>query len=143
MYWPIGAPRIYAASNRKAQKGLSLLSDDGIESDRINDRNGSRSNVPGSNSDIVQEDEDFPQTPTTPGVKPVEQDAHQRLAAEAPAALEDNVQDYISQAKEDHIISLKISRSGHLFAVITRTSLTIWQTKVGTTTYHLFSTYTI
>lgn len=44
---------------------------------------------------------------------------------------EDKEKGFVTEQENENILSLKISRSGHLFAVITLTSLTIWQTKVG------------
>src|SRR5436309_3924175 len=37
MYWPIGAPRIYAASLQRPPKSRSLESDDGAESQLVDD----------------------------------------------------------------------------------------------------------
>lgn len=131
MYWPIGAPRVYASSNSKTRKGqLFRLDDD--EADSHQD-SGSEANVLISSSDAVQDAEGTAsgfQTPVTPGIKPVENDGQRRLSARGLGSIEDKLEDFVAQAEDEHIISLKISRSGHLFAVITSSSLTIWQTKV-------------
>ena len=68
MYWPLGAPRVYAASRRKRKSSFG---------------NG-------------EEKED--------------EDAKDRATAT--------------------ILGLRISRNGHLFATISETALTIWQTAV-------------
>lgn len=77
MYWPLGAPRVYAAAKRR--------------------RKGSNANANGNQS-REGGDED-----------------------------EKEVNDNSSSA----LIGLCVARNGHLFATITNTSLTIWQTSVG------------
>ena len=139
MYWPIGAPRIYAASSSKPRKDNVVQLEDDAESRETTEGSGSFVNAPSSNSDAVQEEEDplsgfltpsGPSTPITPGIMPVERDAQRRLSARALGSLEDKLEDVLSQAEKEHILALKLSRTGHLFAVITSMSLTIWQTKV-------------
>lgn len=69
-----------------------------------------------------------PLSPITPGIKPVEHDSHYRLSTKPlgqDAALSEAVE-------TQPLLALRISRTGHLFAVITSSSLTIWQTKVST-----------
>lgn len=133
MYWPIGAPRVYASCNNKTRKGQLFKHDDGTDSHQDS---GSEANAPISNPDAMQNAEETasgfltPSTPFTPGIKPVENDGQRRLSARSLGSIEDKQGDFVAQAEDEHIISLKISRSGHLFAVITSTSLTIWQTKV-------------
>jgi len=133
MYWPIGAPRVYASGNRKSRKGQLFRTDDDANSHKDS---SSEVNAPISSSDAVQDAEETasgfltPITPITPGIKPVENDGKRRLSARDLGSIEDKQEDALAQAEDEHIISLKISRSGHLFAVITSTTLTIWQTKV-------------
>jgi hypothetical protein len=137
MYWPIGAPRIYAASSSRTPRARVIQFDDDAESRETTEGSGSLINAPSSASD-AQDEEDprsgllTPVTPVTPGIpKPVEYDAAQRrLSARALGSLDEKLEDVITRAEGEHILALKISRSGHLFAVITATSLTVWQTKV-------------
>jgi RAB6A-GEF complex partner protein 1 len=130
MYWPIGAPRVYTSTNSRTRKGQLFRPDDGADSHQDSD---SEAEAPISSSDAVQDVEETASgflTPITPGIKPVENDGQPRLSARGIRSIEDKLEDLVVQAEDEHIISLKISRSGHLFAVITSTSLTIWQTKV-------------
>ncbi len=133
MYWPIGVPRVYASSNVKTRKGQLFSTDDSADSHQDN---GSDPNAPISSLNAVRDADETPSglltpsTPITPGVKPVENYGQQRLSTRGMGSIEDTLDDIVAQARDEHIISLKISRSGHLFAVITSTSLTIWQTKV-------------
>ncbi len=67
-----------------------------------------------------------PTTPMTPAIKPVEHeyrdDASERPPSDpAPASI----------PVKEPTLALRVARSGHLFATITATSMTIWQTKVG------------
>jgi len=137
MYWPVGAPRIYAASSSKAKRDRILESDDDAESRETTEGSGSLLDVPTIESEGKSDDSLGPPSasstpPVTPGIKPVEQlDPQRRLSARLPdydlsafgASLE-------TAAEKEPLLALRISRTGHLFAVITSTSLTIWQTKV-------------
>jgi hypothetical protein len=142
MYWPIGAPRVYASSNSKTRKGQIFRPDDDADS---HPDSGSEPNALISSSDTVRDANETasgfltPSTPITLGIKPVENDGQRRLSARGLGSIEDKLEDFVAQPEGEHIISLKISRSGHLFAVITSTSLTIWQTKVRN--YILSSSY--
>jgi hypothetical protein len=133
MYWPIGAPRVYASSNGKTTKGHVVSVDNGAGSHQDG---GSDTNVPLPTSDAVQDTEEpasgflAQSTPITPGVKPEETDGQRRLLTKGLGNVKDNLEDSVTQHEDENIISLKISRSGHLFAVITSRTLTIWQTKV-------------
>jgi hypothetical protein len=142
MYWPIGAPRIYAASSSRTPKARVIQFDDDAESRETTEGSGSLINAPSSTEEDREEDTDgyeaesglrTPMTPMTPGVpKQVEEDAAQRpLSARALGRLDEKLEDIITKAEGEPILALRISRSGHLFAVITATSLTVWQTKAS------------
>lgn len=143
MYWPIGAPRIYAASSSKASRDRILESDDDAESRETTESSGSLFNAP--NPSIEPEgrlDEDgewrfsgatTPITSLTPGIKPVEHDNQRRLSARLVGQDGSEPAVGLSQADKEPLLALRISRTGHLFAVVTSTSLTIWQTKVWPT----------
>jgi RAB6A-GEF complex partner protein 1 len=68
-----------------------------------------------------------PITPVTPAIKSVEQfesdenDGPTQPAPASPALL----------PRTEPVLALKVARSGLLFATITATSITVWQTKVG------------
>lgn len=135
MYWPIGAPRIYAACNSKASKDRVYHFDDDAES-RETTESGSYINASSATSDTAQDEEEpftghlTPSTPRTPAIQPVEHDVQRRLSAKALSHLADGHEDTIRDAERQPILGLRMSRTGHLFAVITATSMTIWQTKV-------------
>jgi hypothetical protein len=135
MYWPVGAPRIYAASNSSTSKGRIYHSNDDVESSNAPQSN-SYLNASSAASDNAQDDEELlsghltPTTPRTPAIQPVELDAHRRPTATSLDDLEDGHNDSIRESGRQPILGLQMSRTGHLFAVITATSMTIWQTKV-------------
>jgi hypothetical protein len=134
MYWPIGAPRIYAASNSRAEARRYEFEEEqeDAESRETTETSGSLLNAPSVDGKGELEPElspipKTPRTPITPGISPVEDHDSQ-----SPLSIEDHgIGSHFSRYVErDPLLALKISRTGHLFAVITSTSLTIWQTKV-------------
>jgi hypothetical protein len=130
MYWPIGAPRIYAASNGKAepQRYEFEEEEEDAESRETTEGSGSLVEAPSVEGEerLEQELPPLPKTPITPGIKPVEHHDLQYL----PTQQSGHGNPVSTSAERDPLLALKISRTGHLFAVITSTSLTIWQTKV-------------
>jgi hypothetical protein len=135
MYWPIGAPRIYAASSSKTRREPTIESDDDAESRETTEGSGSLLNAPSIKSDGKSEDGLEPPSasstpPVTPGIKPVEQLDPQRRLSGRPPAPDSSISAASEQADKEPLLALRVSRTGHLFAVITATSLTIWQTKV-------------
>lgn len=138
MYWPIGAPRIYAACNGNALKDRIHQFDEEAEAQRTGDGD-SYINASYSTSN-AGEDEDrllatghlTPTTPHTPAIQPVEHHTQHRLSVQRELSRHTNENEAgIRYAEKQPILSLRLSRTGQLFAVITETSMTIWQTKVG------------
>jgi hypothetical protein len=142
MYWPIGAPRIYAATNSKASRKV-FQDDEDAESSEVTESSGFLQNVQNANLDAVRDDQNLltepqvPSTPITPSVTPVDQDAHKRFSTRNVSGLSDGCDDAIKQAEKEHILAVRTSRTGHLFAVVTATSLTIWQTKARITPFFI------
>ncbi|EKD12048.1 uncharacterized protein L3040_003174 [Drepanopeziza brunnea f. sp. 'multigermtubi'] len=126
MYWPIGAPRIYAASNIIVPKERVYESDDDAESRETTESGGSYLDVPSNRGEEEEEDElSGKSTPVAPGIKPVEYDTNRRLSTRSlghDASISE-------PADKQPLLSLGLSRIGHIFAVITSSSLTVWQTK--------------
>ncbi|KAH8663157.1 RIC1-domain-containing protein [Tricladium varicosporioides] len=129
MYWPIGAPKIYAASNSKIDTSRTYELEDDAESRETTDGSGSLLNAPSAGSEEEQEEDleplSTPMTPITPGIKPVEHDFQRGQSLRAG----DHDEGIFKSTEKEPLLALRISRTGHLFAVITATSLTIWQTK--------------
>jgi hypothetical protein len=137
MYWPIGAPRVYAASSSKAHRDHAVESDDDAESRETTEGSGSLLNTPSIETDgkfDLEHERNIgngdPGTPLTPGINPVEQDTSRGHSVRT-FGQETQLREFGSgPADKEPLLALRISRTGHLFAVITATSLTIWQTKV-------------
>ena len=99
MYWPLGAPNVYAVSKHATVRANATTSDDGAES--IEPSTSSEQSAPRQNG--------VPDISVNDGA-PSNENAD-------------------SSADDSEIISAKISRGGGIFATITRSALTIWQTK--------------
>lgn len=104
MYWPLGAPNVYALSKRSSEKANTITSDDGV------DRNEPSTSTEGSESSGSQQQNGLPNVSVNDG--------------EAGNGSVDHAHE-----DEHEIISTKISRGGGIFVTITRSSLTVWQTK--------------
>ena len=133
MYWPIGAPRIYAASSSSLSRNHVLELDDDAESRETTEGSGSLVDAPSIGPEDSNEDDQetasglsTPVTPITPGIKPVEHDTQRQLSTR----LLEQETATAAAADRQPLLALRISRAGHLFAVITSISLTVWQTKV-------------
>jgi hypothetical protein len=137
MYWPVGTPRIYATSSSSASSSSSTaqspnlnvhVSHDGLTPPALSDsrRPSSLRAVESSSSQDALALPPTPLTPVTPGLRPVEHDyitdGGSSETAHGPAA--------VSIPLHEPVLGLRVARPGHLFAVITATSMTIWQTKV-------------
>ena len=138
MYWPIGAPRIYAACNGNASKDRIHQFDDEAEAlhagegDSYINASYSTSNVGEDEDGLLATGHLTPTTPHTPAIQPVEHHSQHRLSVQRELSRYTSENEAaIRHAENQPILSLRMSRTGQLFAVITETSMTIWQTKVG------------
>ena len=109
MYWPIGAPKTYAASKHEA-RSRSIHSHSHDANDNNNDLPATSpfSPDPGHLTPLVLDHENapfHPQTSPTPD-----------------SPVTDN-------QEEQEIVDTKTSRSANIFTTITRSSLSVWQTK--------------
>jgi hypothetical protein len=79
-----------------------------------------------------------PITPLTPGIKPVEHGyLDEDNFAHSPGPVPTNL------PLHDAILALRVARAGHIFAVITATSMTVWQTKVRASLLGLLVTFVL
>ena len=138
MYWPIGAPRIYASSSSKASRSRIFESDDDAESRDTTEGSGSLLSAPSidvevdidGKGDLGLSGSPTPSAPATPGIKPVEHGTQRRLSTRSIEQDKSTPEIGSTQADREPLLALRISRTGHLFAIITSTTLTVWQTKV-------------
>src|SRR5689334_5080365 len=129
MYWPVGTPSIFATSSSSGSDFNLVVSDDGLPNhfETPAAPGGMPPESPFLEAPVrglARRDTDptSPMTPATPAVKSVEKEdmeAHlsdQQLSSPRPPA---------KVPLKDPILALCMSRNGHIFAVITATSMTI------------------
>lgn len=133
MYWPIATPRIYATSSSRAPAFKLVLSNDGLSSpseSSLTAPSASSSSYPRSaNYEDDLQPPPTPITPITPITPAVQSVEHDDYTSSRPS-LRSESSDTSGVPIKDPILALRVSRSGNLFAVITTTSITVWQTKV-------------
>jgi RAB6A-GEF complex partner protein 1 len=137
MYWPVATPRIYATTSQASSRSTVVLSHDGADSATPGD-DGSLLSLDSAASKPTEggpnETTSGQPTPTTPGLFSPRTPGINAVELDFPP-------DASAQSSEEHletptlpsgepIISLKVSRTGHIFATITATTMTVWQTKV-------------
>ena len=131
MYWPIGAPRIYAASLQRPPKSRSLESDDGAESQHSEDDEDGPLIETRRASEEANEGNADSNSNAKPEEKPrINVASSQTSARKVESCPMSNESNFEEGAENETIIDLRASRTGHVFATITPTSLTVWQTRV-------------
>ena len=111
MYWPIGAPRSY---EQQLPTKHAILSDDGYARSRSKSAEGKRT-AKNENGDVPEGAEQG-------------EEASQKVDAESYP--EPDNEEAANKSDDGGIIGVRVSRVGSTFATITKTSLTVWQTKV-------------
>jgi hypothetical protein len=137
MYWPIGAPRIYAASKHELDPKQTTTSLDGLEAP-VQVRSPTPSAPAGTNGTATHDnggDEDDGQSVEYDETDSIAQSESAADSDEKLAAPETSESTGASPHAADddpggEIVGLKVTRSGHMFATITQATLTVWQTKV-------------
>jgi hypothetical protein len=120
-YWPISSPSVFAAAKHTRAES-TRLSEDGLEpqspreyGDQGDDGAGSSvAESDGQDGDDEAAGQRKPAVGETAEQKHASRQGHEQL-------VEDDV--------SGEIIGIKVTRSGHMFATITWSTLTIWQTK--------------
>lgn len=138
MYWPVGTPRIYATSSSQPANFNVVVSNDGVCPPSPDDKDTDKADQASllttdsaSSLDVpapapVPATPLTPSTPFTPRIKSVEHDLFDSALGEASS----NGLAPASIPLKEPILALRVSRLGQVFAVITATSMTIWQAKV-------------
>ncbi|KAI9840085.1 MAG: hypothetical protein M1819_000278 [Sarea resinae] len=132
MYWPIGAPRIYAASNRTPPEESLVASDDGADT---NSAETAREEWFSEKSEAVTKRVSVDDEQVRVGSNKVDEsrgrtqtaDGPTRLTSESPT--EDKKESDYGKQHGRKIVALRVSRNGHMFATISASTLTIWQTR--------------
>ncbi|KAB2577530.1 Ribosome control protein 1 [Lasiodiplodia theobromae] len=125
MFWPIGSPRVYATSQRQLPPERRITSDDGVNNEappaavngKHHEPDHARAAQQKPRDDSAEHDATVTQGPNG-------------SAPQTSTATNGSLQGTDAEADIDgEIIALRVARSGQLFATITRSTLTIWQTK--------------
>lgn len=149
MYWPVGAPRIYAATNIACgSRTLDHLKlDDADEFEHLSEASVPTPTAGDSAGDKVSEVE--------PEVREASDDVtagagiatdiheaagneggnnsiqHEKVEGSDSRNRDSDITSVDGQAIRPAIVALKTSRSGHIFATITSQTLVIWQTRAS------------
>jgi RAB6A-GEF complex partner protein 1 len=127
MYWPIGTPRIYAATKFNVGGRIAQPETHAAEGPTLKATESSDG-----------EDSEISNGKVQPRRDENAVSSKGRKASRRPTLLRTTT---AAGAQDEEIggeiVAMKLSRSGHLFATITSSTLSIWQTKVG---YSLFFT---
>lgn len=134
MYWPIGTPRIYATSSSRNPTVKLVESYNGLQSPPDSELGASPPSgalhpraAAGGHGQVDVQAPTTPITPLTPAVQSVEHDYDTSTESSTPKQQESETS---KVPTEDPVLALRVSRAGHLFAVITATSINVWQAKV-------------
>jgi hypothetical protein len=112
-YWPISSPSVFAATKHTDPR-RPQVSHDGVEHKQPREKHDE------SNGGSHTQTEDEAYTQGKSGVE--EKDGEHLSQRSAPdASIEEDI--------HGEIIAIRVTRSGQMFATLTRTTLTIWQTK--------------
>ncbi|KAF2019021.1 RIC1-domain-containing protein [Aaosphaeria arxii CBS 175.79] len=119
-YWPISSPSVFAATKHNTSERLQI-SHDGLEP---RSQNGTTANVNTDGAASGRREKTEGNNARTNS----EQDIDGGALSEDREAQQNTQQPYEADISGE-IIGIQVTRSGHMFATITRTTLTIWQTK--------------
>lgn len=130
MYWPIAAPRIYAATKHGQDDEQQSTSDDGTTTPT--QRNKSLEKELNRDSALARDETDDEEA----RVNGKEQEEPARRKSEVAAGKEaaENNGTPSEEAEKDAggpIVGIAVARTGHMFITITSSTLTVWQTKVN------------
>lgn len=125
MFWPIGSPRVYATSQRQLPPERRITSDDGVNSQpppaAVNGKHHEPESAHAAQLRPADDDTECDATVTQ---------GPNGSAPQTSSAANGSLQGNDAETDVDgEIIALRVARNGQLFATITRSTLTIWQTK--------------
>jgi hypothetical protein len=114
-YWPISSPSVFAATKNTSIE-RTPISHDGTDQASQGARDGA------SEAESTPETDDSTSAEESDELKEEEKEQRKTQTDTPDQFAEDDV--------HGEIIAIRVTRSGQLFATLTRTTLTIWQTKV-------------
>ncbi|KAI9652920.1 MAG: hypothetical protein M1821_007767 [Bathelium mastoideum] len=137
MYWPLGTPSVYAASKQLRQKKAVHISDATFPSDHDSplDENASEKLedrqqwADSADQAVTTDDESDHGEGSTARDRLLSQPTEKDQIPSRHPARHLSRRDTSGVDDDGEIIAMRIARAGHLLVTITRTSLTIWQTR--------------
>ncbi|KAE9989065.1 hypothetical protein EG327_003119 [Venturia inaequalis] len=128
MYWPIAAPRIYAATKQRREDEQQRASDDGTatptQQKKSVEKKASR------NSTLAKDETDDEQAALNGSQE--EEPAQQKSNVAAGKEAVEGSRTYSDEEEKDcggEIVGIAVARTGHMFITVTKSTLTVWQMK--------------
>lgn len=136
MYWPIGAPRTYAATKLEHHDEQQTTSDDGSTTPTLQNRSLEKEHKVESALDDEEGREEKAQS------NGCQQKRFARRQTEVDSGKEalESSGTYAIEVENNvggQIVGMAVARSGHMFITITSSTLTVWQTKVSFVSKHV------
>ena len=121
-YWPISSPSVFAAA-KHTHPERTQTSHDGAEPTSDARRHGVEGDGPESSVTDSEELDESDESAVQSGREVKEK------IVQPKSTLHRGTEQLPEDDVSSNIIGIKVTRSGHMFATITRSTLTIWQTK--------------
>ena len=139
MYWPLGTPTVYAASSQSTQQGAIQTSDGVSPGDTTSavHKNALTSSADRQHSEdasdpaITTDEESEYEDDSTPRDRLLTQSAEKDASLRSHSVKVRPRRDTHSVDVVDEIIAVRVARAGHIIVTLTKTSLSVWQTRVG------------
>lgn len=118
-YWPISSPSVFAAT-KSTNLERTPVSHDGT--DQASDQASQSGRDSASDIESANDTDDDASSRESEGVKEEQLEKETKQTSTLEQLAEEDV--------HGEVVAIRVTRSGQLFATLTRTTLTIWQTKV-------------
>ena len=117
-YWPISSPSVFAATKNTNLERIPVSHDGTVQAPQSEEDSAYKVDVTNDTDNDTLED----------GIeRSKEKEKGQKGQGGQNSSVDDQL---VEDDVHGNIVAIRVTRSGHLFATITRTTLTIWQTKV-------------
>jgi len=124
MYWPIGVPCIFAVSKHDLDH-KQTTSDDGVTTPTLPKKS--------LDKEIAANEEEDSAPDSTQANGNETKKPGRRASENGTSKSNGTSKDEAEKDPGGEIVGIAVARSGHMFITITRSTLTVWQTKVAVT----------
>jgi hypothetical protein len=144
MFWPIAAPRIYAASSSSSSSSSSANAPivDGHNHEGLGDSAAKCFSGTDGDAEPSEYDDANESVSEADGAVGGDETVEERAGPEDPDLSNGESRNELppngaqirspdGKRRDAAILGLRVSRSGHIFATMTARTVTIWQTRVG------------